>query len=180
MPITRLPLPAALTAAASLLVLASCQPPTSAGGASSTPTVKARVADYNNRLGNSRAAAELGAAVGRYLYERVFYWEVAVVTTPAAGETSDPFDPATLQLSGAAVRQVRIVMATEAAPGIRAFQAGGQAHEQQVTEGVARLAATYFTHATSYEVDVYFGEEDLHATGTLTGGTYIYQVHDRQ
>lgn len=160
------------------LLVASCQPATASRP--SPAASAAAVADHNSHLGNSRAAAELGAAVGRYLYQSVSYWEVAVVTSPAAGRADDPFDLASLQRSGAEVRQVRIVMATEAAGGIARFRAGGHAHEQQVTEAVARLAATYFTQATTYEVDVYYGEDDLHATGTLTGGAYTYLVHDGQ
>jgi len=136
------------------------------------------LANHNTRLGNSRTAAELGAAVGRYLYPRVSYWEVAVVTTPPAGTPADPLDQASLQQAGASVRQVRVVIATEEADGIKSFRAGGHAHEREIALAVAHLEASYFTQATSYEVDVYYGEADLHAIATLKGATFTYQVHD--
>ncbi len=145
-------------------------PPPSPSASASAP-MGVQLPDYNGRLGSNRLAAEVAALLGRDLYPQVQNWEVYVSTQPPIlPGRYDPGDPAASRASAALVTRTDVVIASEAIKAVKAFGAGGEAHEKAVLAGLDADLRKAFPNVATDTVRVYYGESFQRGVATFDHG----------
>ncbi|MDP9324957.1 MAG: hypothetical protein M3O87_00280 [Candidatus Dormibacteraeota bacterium] len=173
-----------IAAALAAVILSSCSLGQALGAQSASPTPQPSQAEspvalpnYNARFGNNRVAAEAAVRVGRALYAQQQYWEVYVKSDPAALSSAfDPARPESFDAPAKEVQRIDLILATESGPSIRTYALGGVEHEKQVLVDVAKVLQAMFPAATTINLRVFYGEANLHATGTYQGGGLDYHA----
>jgi hypothetical protein len=160
----------------SLLGLSSC----AAGGTAprSSPLAGAAadvpLPDFNSRLGSNRVAAEAATRLGRKLFAGGQYWEVYVRTQPATLPGHyDPADPAASAPMAALVTSTEVVLATESGGAIKAFSAGGDAHERSVLLELDAILRQAFPNLVGDSMRIFYGESFQHGTATFDHGRLV-------
>lgn len=146
-------------------------------GARATPSSSpGPAAGFNPLLGNNRVAAEASLKVGRALFAKQQIWEPNVRTEPATlNPDYDPANPVSFDGVAKQVTRADLVIATESAPAIRAYGAGGVEHEKAELVQLAEVLRSIFPSAQTIGVEVFYGENNPHARAIYREGRLDYQ-----
>jgi hypothetical protein len=176
---------ALLLACGAALALAGCdeaQVSRPAPPATQTPFVLGSLPPigFNHRYGNNPVAAADAFALERQLYAQRQYWEVGMHAEPAGAGYVDETDAAATAAARPQFTSLRVIIASESLPTLRALLARGDPGQQAYCEGlVAQLRARGYTGLATLALDVFFGESDRHAELTWSRAAgYHYTIFD--